>query len=78
MRNYLILREKVTAFRADPEVQQALRDSRLDQLAQPTLAEGESIATLRAETFDPEEAAQRGMGFERLDQLALDYLYGVR
>src|SRR3954453_13424272 len=78
MRNYLILREKVKAFRADPEVQQALRDARLDQLAEPTLAAGETIATLRAESFDPEVAAERGMGFERLDQLALDYLYGVR
>ena len=78
MRNYLILREKAKAFRADPEVQQALRDARLDQLAQPTVAPGETIATLRAESFDPEVAAERGMGFERLDQLALDYLYGVR
>lgn len=56
MRNYLILRSKVAAFRADPEVQQALLAARLDQLAQPTLAAGETIATLRAEDFDPEEA----------------------
>ena len=34
--------------------------------------------TLRAESFDPEAAAERGMAFERLDQLALDHLYGVR
>jgi xylose isomerase len=27
---------------------------------------------------DPEEAARRGMAFERLDQLALEHLYGVR
>jgi xylose isomerase len=78
MRNYLILRAKSRAFRADPEVQQALADARVDQLAQPTLAPGESIATLRAEDFDPEEAGRRGMGFERLDQLALEHLYGVR
>ena len=37
MRNYLILREKVAAFRADPEVQEALRAARVDQLAVPTL-----------------------------------------
>jgi xylose isomerase len=77
MRNYLILREKSRAFRADPEVQQALRDARVDQLAQPTLSPGETIATLRAEDFDPEEAGRRGMAFERLDQLALEHLYGV-
>jgi xylose isomerase len=78
MRNYLILREKVRAFRADPEVQQALADARVDQLGVPTLAAGESLAGLRAEAFDPEAAARRGMGFERLDQLALEHLYGVR
>jgi xylose isomerase len=78
MRNYLILREKSRAFRADPEVQQALRDARVDQLATPTLAQGETLRTLREESFDPESAAQRGMAFERLDQLALEHLYGVR
>ena len=78
MRNYLILREKSRAFRADPEVQEALVAARVDELAKPTLAAGEDIGTLRAEEFDPEEAALRGMGFERLDQLALEHLYGVR
>jgi xylose isomerase len=78
MRNYLILRAKSRAFRADPEVQQALRDARVDELARPTLGDGESIATLRSESFDPNAAAERGMAFERLDQLALEHLYGVR
>jgi len=78
MRNYLILREKVRAFRADPEVQKALADARVDQLAEPTLGPDESVGDLRKESFDPEEAARRGMGFERLDQLALEHLYGVR
>ena len=78
MRNYLILRAKVRAFRADPEVRQALLDARLDQLALPSLADGETIADLRAEPFDPDEAGRRGMAFERLDQLALEHLYGVR
>ena len=78
MRNYLILRAKARAFRADPEVKQALRDARVDQLFEPTLAEGETIESLRAEAFDPDQAGRRGMAFERLDQLALDYLYGVR
>jgi xylose isomerase len=78
MRNYLILREKSRAFRADPEVQQALRDARVDQLRQQTMAEGESLDALRTEAFDPDEAGQRGMAFERLDQLSLDHLYGVR
>ncbi|MBB6628828.1 xylose isomerase [Nocardioides sp. KIGAM211] len=78
MRNYLILREKSRAFRADPDVQAALAAARVDELAQPTLGAGESVASLRAESFDPEEAAARGMGFEHLDQLALEHLYGTR
>ena len=78
MRNYLILREKSRAFRADPQVQEAMRDARVDQLANSSLAPGETIDTLRAEPFDPDTAGRRGMGFERLDQLALEHLYGVR
>jgi xylose isomerase len=78
MRNYLILRSKARAFRADPEVQQALREARVDELFEPTLGEGETIEELRVEAFDPEAAAERGMAFERLDQLALEHLYGVR
>ncbi|HEX5565812.1 MAG TPA: xylose isomerase [Streptomyces sp.] len=83
MRNYLVLKEKAAAFRADPEVQEALRASRLDELAQPTLGEGVSAADLLAdrsafEEFDVEAVARRGMAFERLDQLAMDHLLGVR
>jgi xylose isomerase len=78
IRNYLILREKSRAFRADPEVRQALAAARVDQLSTATLGQGESLADLRAESFDPEAAAARGMAFEALDQLALEHLYGVR
>ncbi|GAA2403088.1 xylose isomerase [Streptomyces glaucosporus] len=83
MRNYLVLKEKAAAFRADPAVQEALRAARLDELAQPTLNEGETAADLLAdrtafEEFDVEAAAKRGMAFERLDQLAMDHLLGVR
>jgi xylose isomerase len=78
MRNYLILREKARAFRADPEVTEALSAGRVDQLAVPTLGEGESLDALRAEKHDPEAMARRGMHFERLDQLAMEHLLGVR
>jgi len=78
MRNYLILRDKVAAFRADPEVAEALEASRVRQLSVPTLAPGESLDDLRAESFDAEAAGTRGMHFERLDQLAMEHLLGVR
>jgi xylose isomerase len=79
MTNYLILREKVKAFRADPEVQAALDASRVPELAEPTLAEGESWQDLAAWPLpDVEALAARGLGAEHLDQLALEHLYGVR
>ena len=82
MRNYLILRERAAAFRADPAVQEALKAARLDQLALATLAPGEKLADLLAdrgafEDFDVDAAAARGMAFEQLDQLATDHLLGV-
>jgi xylose isomerase len=78
MRNYLLLRSRTQAFRSDPEVQAALKAARLDELAQTTLAPGETLDTLRSQMFDAEAAAARGMAFEQLDQLALEYLYGIR
>ncbi|MEU0565031.1 xylose isomerase [Nonomuraea sp. NPDC005983] len=78
MRTYLILKEKARAFRADLEVQEALRASRVDELAQPTLAPGETPADLLNDDFDLEEASLRGYHFTRLNQLALEHLMGVR
>ncbi|MER6115219.1 xylose isomerase [Streptomyces sp. NPDC001743] len=80
MRNYLILKERALAFRADPAVKEALAASRLDELAQPTAADG--VKALLAdrtayEDFDVDGAAQRSMAFEALDQLAMEHLLGV-
>ncbi|MDF6018143.1 xylose isomerase [Streptomyces sp. JH34] len=81
MRNYLILKERAAAFRADPAVQEALTASRLDQLARPTADDG--LKALLADTsayenFDATAAAERSMAFEALDQLAMEHLLGVR
>ncbi len=78
MRNYLILRDKVDAFRADPAVAEALSAARVAELDEPTLADGESLADLRAETHDVEALGQRSVAMEALDQLALEHLLGVR
>ncbi|MGW2920699.1 xylose isomerase [Streptomyces angustmyceticus] len=80
MRNYLLLKERAAAFRADPAVQDALHAARLDQLVLPTAEDG--LAGLLAdrtayETFDADSAAARGMAFEHLDQLALEHLMGA-
>jgi xylose isomerase len=78
MRNFLILKERVTQFRQDPEVVQAMADAKIDELSVPTLGEGESLSDLRAERHDVAELAARGKHLERLDQLALEHLFGTR
>jgi xylose isomerase len=83
MRTYLLLKERAQAFRADPEVAEALTASRVPELSEPTLAAGETYADLlndpsAFEQFDPDAAAQRGYGFVRLNQLAVEHLLGAR
>jgi xylose isomerase len=83
MRTYLLLKERVSAFRADPEVQEALKYSRVAELSEPTLSAGETYTDLMAdrsafEDFDPDAAAERGYGFVRLNQLGLEHLLGAR
>ncbi|MEZ0109099.1 xylose isomerase [Catenulispora sp. EB89] len=83
MSTYLLLKERAAAFRADPEVAEARAAARVDELATPTLAAGETYADLLAdrtayEEFDPDEAAERGLGAVRLTQLAVEHLMGAR
>lgn len=78
MRNYLILRDKAAAFRSDPEVTSALAAARVPELSEPTLSPGESVANLLKEDLDLEAVGQRGYHFEKLDQLALEHLFGTR
>jgi xylose isomerase len=84
MRTYLLLKERAAAFRADPEVQEALANSRVAELAQPTLAAGETYDDLLAdrsafEDFDADAYFNgKGFGFVRLQQLATEHLLGAR
>jgi xylose isomerase len=83
MRTYLLLKERAAAFRADPEVQEALAAARVPELAQPTLGEGETYEQLLAdrsayEDFDAGAAGARPGGQVRLSQLALEHLLGAR
>lgn len=81
MRTYLVLREKAQRFREDPEIQDALRDALVGELAIPTSPDGlgsEAIAALRRAPVDKEALAARGYGHERLDQLVTELLLGVR
>ena len=84
MRTYLLLKERAAAFRADPEVQAALEAAKVAELAQPTLADGETYEQLLAdgsawEDFEPAAYfGGKGFGFVRLQQLATEHLLGAR
>jgi xylose isomerase len=83
MRTYLLLKERAAAFRADPEVVEALTAARVAELATPTLADGETYEGLLADRsafdeFDVDAAAARGAGVERLGQLAVEHVLGAR
>lgn len=83
MRTYLILRDKARAWRADPEVQQAMLAAGVPELSKPTLAPGETLASLLSdrsayEDYDADVAGQRETNIEWLDQLALEHIMGVR
>jgi xylose isomerase len=78
MSMYLMLADKAAAFRADPQVQQAMAYAGVFDLAEPTLAAGETAKSLltQPDDFDPDTAAERNYGFVRLQQLALGHLIG--
>jgi xylose isomerase len=78
MRNYLILREKVQAFRADPEVAAALDAAGVRELDVPTVAPGESLDDIRSARYDLDALRTRSVAMEALDQLAMEHLLGVR
>jgi xylose isomerase len=83
MRTYLLLKERAAAFRADPEVQEALAAARVAELAEPTVGGDEGLSGLAAdrgsyEDFDVDAAARRGFGFVRVDQLMVEHLLGAR
>jgi xylose isomerase len=83
MELYLGLKERARAFRADPEVQEALAAARVAELARPTLEPGETHERLAAdktayEDYDLDAARTQGYGFARLQRLALEHLIRMR
>jgi xylose isomerase len=83
MSTYLMLKERAAAYRADPEVQAAMEAAGVATLRVPTLGDGETLDDLLAdrtafEDYDVQAAAERGFGFVRLNQLAIEHLLGAR
>jgi xylose isomerase len=83
MELYLMLRDRARAFRADPEVQEALQAARVAELSSPTLNHGETHEGLLEdrsayEDYDLQPARTQGYGFARLQRLAVQHLLGAR
>lgn len=79
---YLLLKERAAAFRADPEVQEAMAAARVAELRTPTIGEGgyQELLDDRSafEDFDADAVGKRGAGVVRLDQLMIEHLLGAR
>jgi xylose isomerase len=81
MRTYLVLKEKAAQFNADPEIQALLAEINADDSGMAPYQGGfsaEKAAALKAASFDRGALGRRGYGYERLDQLTIDLLLGVR
>jgi xylose isomerase len=84
MRMYLLLKERAAAFRADPEVVEALSAAKVDEINIATLNPGESYDELIADRASYEDFDSsvyfdgKGFGFVRLQQLAMEHLMGAR
>jgi len=81
MRTYLILRDKARAFQADAEIQATLReatrnDTELEALCRRFTPEG--AERLKRLPLDRIEIAKWRPRYERLDQLVVELLLGVR
>ena len=77
MRTYLILKDKARQFAADAEIQALLAELRGDGAALGAYSR-EAAATLKAEPIDRHALAARRLPYERLDQLVVELLLGVR
>jgi xylose isomerase len=80
MRTYLILKERVARFNADAEIQALLADLR-DRGARTGMRvrfSPDAARRIKGQPFDLEALRNRGYGYERLDQLTMELLLGVR
>src|SRR4051794_39480413 len=77
MATYRALADAARRFDADPDVREALEAASVAELGEPTVG-GDDPDTLKAEVDRLDALAARGYGNERLDQLAVEVLLGVR
>jgi xylose isomerase len=78
IRSYRALAEKARHFDSLAEVQEALHDAGADELGAATVGADDPPDSLKAQATKLDELAARGYGNERLDQLVVDVLLGLR
>jgi xylose isomerase len=81
MRTYLILKEKAEQFKEDGEIQALLEEINEDDGSMSKYSGAystEKASALKAYTFDRAALARRGLKYEKLDQLVVELLLGVR
>src|SRR5512134_648637 len=81
MRTYLILKEKAAQWNADQEIQSIVAEINADDGSMGHYFgkySAEKASALKAQSFDRSAIAGRGLKYERLDQLTVEVLFGVR
>jgi len=81
MRTYLILKEKAARFNQDAEIQGLLAEINADDGEMAPLTgtySAQKAAALKAYSFDRVALGVRGLQYEKLDQLTMELLLGVR
>jgi xylose isomerase len=81
MRTYLILKEKAAQWNADKEIQSLVTEINVDDGSMNQYFGKYSTAkanALKGQAFDRSAIAGRGLKYERLDQLTVEVLLGVR
>ena len=81
MRTYLILKEKAAQFNADKEIQDLLAEIHADDGSMDQYFGAynpEKARALKGQAFDRSAISSKGCQYERLDQLTIDLLLGVR
>ena len=81
MRTYLIFKEKARRWNADKEIQALVREIGNVPTAGLPAVGAYSKATadaLKGASFDRKALGARGLGYEKLDQLTIELLLGVR
>ncbi len=81
MRTYLILKEKAAQWNADKEIQSLVAEINADDGSMDQYFgkySSEKAIALKAQVFDRSAIAGRGLKYERLDQLTVELLLGVK